>query len=111
MSGIRTTYVPRIIFDWHDGLIIFTIVGSHVVTLVTENERVVRCAERIVVSAVEFVSERVTRRVAHTVVSAVEFVSDSLDSILLAHVSHRSELSGVAFLHVMQHTGDACLLT
>ena len=44
VSGIRTTYVPRIIFDWHDGLIIFTIVGSHVVTLVTENERVVRCA-------------------------------------------------------------------
>ena len=62
-------------------------------------------------SAVEFVSERVTRRVAHTVVSAVGFVSDSLDSILLAHVSHRSELSGVAFLHVMQHTDDACLST
>ena len=62
-------------------------------------------------SAVEFVSERVTRRVTHTIVSAVGFVSDSLDSILLAHVSHRSELSGVVFLHVMQHTGDACLST
>ena len=130
VSRIRTTYVPRIIFDWHDGLIIFTIVDSHVATLVIESERVVRCAERTVVSAVEFVSERVTRRVAHTVVSAVEFVServtrrvahtvvsavefvsDSLDSILLAHVSHRSELSGVAFLHVMQRTGDACLST
>ena len=92
VSGICTTYMPRIIFDWHDGLIIFTIVGSHVITLVTENERVVRCAER-------------------TVMSAVEFVSDSSDSILLAHVSHQSELSGVAFLHVMQHTGDACLST
>lgn len=101
VSGIRTTYMPRIIFDWHDGLIIFTIVDSHVVTLVTESECVVRCAERIVVSAVEFVSERVTRRVTHTVVSAVEFVSDSLDSILLAHVSHQSELSGVAFMPVM----------
>ena len=111
VSGIRTTYIPRIIFDWHDGLIIFTIVDSHVVTLVTESECVVRCAERTVVSAIEFVSERVTRRVAHTVVSAVEFVSDSLDSILLAHVSHQSELSGVAFLHVMQRTGDACLST
>ncbi len=55
-------------------------------------------------SAIEFVSERVTRRVSHIVVSAVEFVSDSLDSILLAHVSHRSELSGVAFVHVMQLT-------
>ena len=58
----------------------------------TESERVVRCAERTVVSAAEFVSERVTRRVAHAVVSAVEFLSDSSDSILLAHVSHRSEL-------------------
>ena len=97
VSGICTTYMPRIIFDWHDGLIIFTNVGSYVATLismslVTESECVVRCAER-------------------TVVSAVEFVSDSLDSILLAHVSHRSELSGVAFLHVMQHTGDACIST
>ena len=118
MSGIRTTYMPRIIFDWHDGLIIFTNVGSYVATListslVTESECVVRCAERTVVSAVEFVSERVTRRVAHTVVSAVGFVSDSLDSILLAHVSHRSELFraellGAAFL---QLTGDACLST
>ena len=84
VSGIRTTYVPRIIFDWHDGLIIFTNVGSYVATListslVTESECVVRCAERTVVSAVEFVSERVTRRVAHTVVSAVGFVSDPLD--------------------------------
>ena len=64
-------------------------------------------------SAVEFVSERVTRRVAHTVVSAVGFVSDSLDSILLAHVSHqselfRAELLGAAFL---QLTGDACIST
>ncbi len=48
-------------------------------SLVTESECVVRCAERTVVSAVEFVSERVTRRVAHTVVSAVGFVSDPLD--------------------------------
>ena len=116
VSGIRTTYMPRIIFDWHDGLIIFTNVDNYVATListslVTDGERVVRCAERTVVSAVEFISERVTRRVAHTVVSAVEFVSDSLDSILLASVSHRSELSGVAFLHVMQYTGDACLST
>ena len=109
-SRVRDTYnVQR-------ELVIFTNVGSYVATListslVTESECVVRCAERTVVSAVEFVSERVTRRVAHTVVSAVEFVSDSLDSILLAHVSHRSELSGVAFLHVMQLTGDACLST
>ena len=116
VSGICTRYMPRIIFDWHDGLIIFTNVDNYVATListslVTKSERVVRCAERTVMSAVEFVSKRVTRRVTHTVVSAVEFVSDSLDSILLVHVSHRSELSGVAFLHVMQHTGDACLST
>ena len=116
VSGICITYMPRIIFDWHDELIIFTNVGSYVATListslVTESECVVRCAERTVVSAVEFVSERVTRRVTHIVVSAVEFISDSLDSILLAHVSHRSELSGIAFLHVMQHTDDACLST
>ena len=29
VSGIYTRYMPRIIFDWHDGLIIFTNVGSH----------------------------------------------------------------------------------
>ena len=113
VSGIRTTNEPRFVFDWHDGLINFTSVGSYVATLismslVTESECVVRCAERTVVSAVEFVSERLTRRVTHTVVPAVGFVSDSLDSILWAHVSHRSELFGIAFLHVMQRTGDAC---
>ena len=96
-----TTYMPRIIFDWRDGLItsgrihsLFTNVGSYVATLISTS----RVTE----------TERVTRRVTHTVVFAVEFVSDSLDSILLAHVSHQSELSGAAFL---QLTGDACLST
>ena len=56
-------------------------------------------------------TERVTRRTEHTVVSAVEFVSDSLDSILLAHVSHRSELFEAAFLRVMQLTDVACIST
>ena len=50
VSGICITYMPRIIFDWHDELItsgrihyLFTYVGSHVVTSsVTETERVIR---------------------------------------------------------------------
>ena len=88
----NTAYMPRMIFDWRDGLITSGRIHSLSTSRVTE-------------------TERITRRVAHTVVSAVELVSDSLDSILLAHVSHRSELSGVAFLHVMQLTGDACLST
>ena len=96
--------MPRIIFDWRDGLItsgrihyLFTNVSSYVTTLISTS-RVTG-------------TERVTRRAELTVVSAVEFVSDSLDSILLAHVSHQSELFGAAFLHVMQLTRVACIST